>query len=416
MDINYRLLSPIWCLATMFVGCLGGPGVEPPAEPEDKVKNFGDNGEGDRTTAIALPDAGIGMGGMTGSVTTQTTGAGGSIAKGAAGTAGVTKTGAAGKSGAADVAVDAGGEPPAGTGGAGKTGASGKKAGAAGKTGAGGKRAGEGAGGTIGGAGVGGAAGTAGTGGGPATDQPKPPCLQDPRQVVLIGDSYITWVTHTFPNDLATASGDIYPSYRNYAVGRYAMASGGTGLIPPQFDRAVADNPDIIAAVVSGGANDVWIADTAQYPNGDSCKNDPNSPNIPDCQAIAQRALEAFTALVDRMANAGVKDIVYIFYPRVPAPTFLGGRSPNEIADYARPKYKAVCDGATARTSGKLNCHFLDLNTVLDDQNGEPITALFAATDIHPNRLGSNRMAEAVWSLMKKSCIAQQVSSGCCAP
>jgi lysophospholipase L1-like esterase len=240
--------------------------------------------------------------------------------------------------------------------------------------------------------------------------------LKDPDQVVLIGDSYITWISHAFPNDLAAASGEIYPAYRNYAVAGYAMASGGLGLIPPQFDQALTDDPDIVAAVVSGGGNDVLSADTNQYRDGDACKNDPNSPNIADCQAIAQRALDAFVALLDRMANAGVKDVVYFAYPRVPAPTILGGRSPNEIVDYARPKYKAACEGVTARTGGKLNCYFLDLVTVLDNKDGTPIMSLFAAGDIHPNTLGSTRMAEAVWAIMKKNCVAQRVSSGCCAP
>lgn len=406
MEINYRLLSSIGCLATLFAGCIGGPGVEPPAAPGNE--SSGDM-NGEPTAAVGQqPNASKGMGGSTGVTTTPAFGAGGKSAAatdttspnadaGVAGMAGATDKGSAGaKSGAAGMTAGAGGKS---AGAAGTAGVGGKHTGAAGRTG-----------GTDGGT-----EGTAGAGGGP-TGIPKPPCLQDPRQVVLIGDSYISWVSHTFPNDLAVASGESYPSYRNYAVAGYALASGGIGLIAPEFDQAVADNPDIIAAVVSGGGNDVLIADTTQYPNGDSCKNDPGAPNIADCQAIATRALEAFTALVDRMANAGVNDIVYFYYPRVPAPTFLGGLSPNEIADYARPKYKAICDGATTRTGGKLNCYFLDLTTVLDDRNGEPITALFAAADIHPNRLGSNRMAEAVWSLMKKNCIAQPVSSGCCAP
>jgi hypothetical protein len=240
--------------------------------------------------------------------------------------------------------------------------------------------------------------------------------MTDAEQVILIGDSYITWVSHNFPSDLASESGERYPTYRNYAQAGYAMASGGLGYIPPQFDQAIDENPDIIAAVMTGGGNDVLIADTDQYPNGDSCKDDPNSPNIPDCQAIAKKALDTSSALLDRMAQAGVKDIVYFFYPHVPEGTVAGGDSPNEISDYSRPQYKAMCEGTKARTGGKLNCYFLDLIPVLDDANGDPITTLFAPTDIHPNPLGSARMARAVWKLMQDKCIAQPASSGCCQP
>jgi lysophospholipase L1-like esterase len=240
----------------------------------------------------------------------------------------------------------------------------------------------------------------------------KPPCLKDPNQVVLIGDSYINWVSHNFPTDLANEAG---VTYRNYAQPGYAMASGGLGLIPPEFDQAVADDPNIIAAVMTGGGNDVLIPNTAQYPDGDLCKNDRNSPNIKDCQAIGQRALAVASDLLDRMAKAGVKDIVYFFYPHVPEGTVAGGSYPNEISDYARPKYKALCEGANKQTGGKLNCYFVDLVPVLDNEKGDPILLYFAPTDIHPNPMGSVRMARAVWSVMKEKCIAQPASSGCCA-
>jgi hypothetical protein len=351
--------------------------------------------------ATSTTTTNVAKGGSTGSITSTGTGGTGT-AKGTGGTGGATEMVPSDDSGMA--------------GAAGRT--SGSAGGAAGKAGgAGGTAGGGGIAGVGGIAGAGGAAGTGGTGGaGGTASTTKPPCLKDPEQVVLIGDSYITSVSHTFPNDLAIASGEIYRSYRNYAVSGYAMASGGTGLISSEFDRAVADNPDITAAVVSGGGHDLWNADTTQYRNGDACKNDPNSPNIADCHAIVKRAVDTFIELLNRMANAGVKDVVYFFYPRVPAPTRLGGLSPNEIVDYARPKYQAACEGATAQTSGKLNCFFLDLVTVLDNANGEPIMNRFAAADIRPNGLGSARMAEAVWSLMKQHCIAQTAASGCCAP
>jgi hypothetical protein len=339
-------------------------------------------------------------------ITTATTGAvagkGGSGAAagsittgGAAGMA----AGASGAAGAADIAAGA----------SGAAGAAGTSAGASGAAGVAGTSAGaSGAAGAAGtSAGASGAAGAAGN-----ANAPKPPCVKDGNQVVLIGDSYITWSTHTFPYDLNSEAG---MSFRNYAQGGYAMATGGWGLIPSELDQAISENPDFVAVVMTGGANDVLLPDTTQFPQGGSCNNDRNSPQIADCQKIVERALGAFTELLDRMARAEVKDVVYFFYPHVPEMTITGGATPNEIGDYARPKYKDACEGTNARTNGKLDCYFLDLIPVLDNEDGAPVYTYFATAGVNPNTIGSARMAEAVWSLMKSKCIAQPETSGCCA-
>jgi hypothetical protein len=239
-------------------------------------------------------------------------------------------------------------------------------------------------------------------------DITRPPCMKSPSQVVVLGDSYINWISHTFPADLVRESG---VTYRMYAVGAAAMATGGLSLIPPQFDQAVAADPNIIAAIMDGGGNDILVADTAQFPQGADCKQLATSPTIPDCQKIVERAVDKAVELMDTAAAKGVKDVVYFFYPHVPEGTLIGGAHPNAILDYALPKVKATCDGAMARTGGRLTCHFLDLIPVFDQHPD-----YFAFTDIHPNSTGSQAMAKAVWAVMKNACIAQPASSGCCAP
>jgi hypothetical protein len=236
----------------------------------------------------------------------------------------------------------------------------------------------------------------------------RPPCMTSPNQVAVLGDSYVNWISHTFPADLAKEAG---VTYRMYAVGGTAMGSGGIGLIAPQLDQAVAADPNIIAIVMDGGGNDILVPDTAQFPQGGDCKQNAMSPTIPDCQKIIQKAVDKATEMMNTAADKGVKDIVYFFYPHVPEGTLIGGAHPNAILDYALPMVKATCDGAQARTGGRLTCHFLDLIPVF---NGHP--DWFAATDIHPNPTGSAAMAKAVWQVMKDACIAQPASSGCCTP
>jgi hypothetical protein len=232
--------------------------------------------------------------------------------------------------------------------------------------------------------------------------------MKSPNQVAVLGDSYVNWISHTFPADLARETG---VTYRMYAVGGTAMGSGGIGLIPPQLDQAVTADPNIIAIVMDGGGNDILVADTAQFPQGADCKQNAMSPTVPDCQKIIQKAVDAAVGLMNAAADKGVKDVVYFFYPHVPDGTLIGGAHPNAILDYALPKVKETCDGARARTGGRLTCHFLDLIPVFD---GHP--DWFAFTDIHPNPTGSAAMAKAVWQVMKDKCIAQPAASGCCAP
>ncbi len=245
--------------------------------------------------------------------------------------------------------------------------------------------------------------GAAGASGGPVV---MPPCTTNANQVIVMGDSYINWATHTFGQDLANEAGETWPMY---AVGGYSMGSGGIGLIPPQFDQALAANPDIKAVVMDGGGNDILIPDTLMFPGSDACKNSLDSASMPACQMVVQTAIAAAEQLMMHMADSGVSDVVYLFYPHVPDGTALGGDHPNAMLDYALPMTKASCDGAEQKSGGKLRCHFLDLIPIFD---GHP--EYFAALDVHENSMGSAAMAKAVWQLMKDNCIAQKASSGCC--
>jgi hypothetical protein len=253
-----------------------------------------------------------------------------------------------------------------------------------------------------------GGGGMSGAGGGPVVPSVRPPCITKSSQVVLFGDSYMNWVSHTFKADLDAQAGQ---TFRSYAQGGWSMGSGGIGFIPTQLPTAIAADPDMKVAIMTGGGNDVLVPDTAQFPQGGSCKNDLNSPSIPDCQAIVDLAISAALGLMDDAVAAGIEDVVYFFYPHVPEGTLIGGLHPNAILDYALPKVKAACDGAEARTGGALRCHFIDLVPVFD---GHP--DWFAPTDIHPNTTGSAAMANVVWQKMVDDCIGQTADSGCCEP
>ena len=238
---------------------------------------------------------------------------------------------------------------------------------------------------------------------------PKPKCKKDPNQVVILGDSYLNWITHSFPEDMTAAAGE---SWRLYAAGGCSLGSGGfcTGLqIPEQLDQAIFDDPNIVAGVMTGGGNDILVADGFQFPGGEQCKELKESPTMMVCQDIVSTALTAAEKLMQTAADAGIRDVLYMFYPHIPGGG-LAGENPNALLDYALPKAKALCDGAQAKTQGKLRCHFIDLVPVF---NGH--SEWFADDGIHENSEGSAAMAKEVMKVMQERCVAQPETSGCCA-
>jgi len=247
----------------------------------------------------------------------------------------------------------------------------------------------------------------------------RPPCMQDPRQVILMGDSYMNWVSHTFPQDMAKNFGNgaegvwdvpYVDGGRLYAIGAWAMGSGGIGLIPDQLDFALADDPNIIAGIMTGGGNDVLVPGI-EWPGGGDCKNSSALPPTEVCQQITETAFDAARDLMMRSADAGMRDVVYFFYPEVPAPTLIGGDSPNTILGWTYPMVEDLCNSTEEVTGGRLRCHFLDTRPIFD---GHP--DYFAPTDIHPNSAGSDALTKAIAALMRDRCIAQSPDSGCCEP
>jgi lysophospholipase L1-like esterase len=250
-------------------------------------------------------------------------------------------------------------------------------------------------------------AGSGGAGGTPATEGLKPKCKTSPSQVIVVGDSYLNWITHTFGDDLAREAAE---TWRMYAVGGCSLGSGGLCLIPPQLDQAISDDKNIVAAVMTGGGNDILIADEAMFPGGTECKDRMESPTLKPCQDIVASAITAGEKLMQTAADAGIRDVIYLFYPHIPGGGF-GGENPNFLLDYALPKAKALCDDAVKRTQAKLRCHFIDLVPVFE---GHP--DWFADDGIHENALGSAAMAKKVVEVAKDKCVAQPASSGCCEP
>jgi hypothetical protein len=231
----------------------------------------------------------------------------------------------------------------------------------------------------------------------------KPKCMKKDSQLIVIGDSYINWLSHTFPDDIKAASGQ---SWRMEAVGGTSMGSGGIGSIPQQFYDAIARDPDAHTILMDGGGNDVLVPDvTNAFFFECTTKGASTKAN---CQKIVSTAIATATTLLDKATKAGIRDVIYFFYPHVPANTILSGDDPAEILDYALPMVRSFCEGIEGKTGGKTRCTFIDMIPLFAGHTD------WYNEDIHENAKGSAAMAKEIWRVMTDKCVGQKGPKDCC--
>jgi lysophospholipase L1-like esterase len=312
-----------------------------------------------------------------GSTVASSGGVNGGGAPGPSSSGGTTPVSTSGGTGAGGTPVGAGGVP---MGSGGLLGTGGSLPNSGGTTGMGGM---PGMGGMLGtsGGGAAGMAGSAGAGGAMA------PCMKGQTkgsQVVMIGDSYIQ-IPGTLQGDIQTLArmeGGLGASdtYRNYAVSGTSL---GNGQIPSQYETAKTVSKDIKVVIMDGGGNDVLILNP-------QCLSAKPAANNASCVMTVQNATDAAKKLLDEMAGDGVEDVIYFFYPAVPAVT-------GDILDYSEPKAADFCNNAT-----KPRCHFVSTKAAFAGKSG-----LIGLDNIHPTTDGAQLIANLIWDRMTQDCVAQ---------
>jgi lysophospholipase L1-like esterase len=241
----------------------------------------------------------------------------------------------------------------------------------------------------------------------------RPPCLALPSEGVFIGDSYITGFLSPPLQPALSALEPFLAGFRNHAVAGTAMASGGLGRIPPQFDRTLAEDPRVKLVIMDGGGNDFLICDPIKYPRCNTLCSGPGSATQRVCTDIVAAAVETMGQLGTRMADAGVRDVIYFFYPHIP--NHNGGF--REIVDYAGVVVRQQCQNISTITGGRLTCHFVDLTGPFQSAGGDLNPANFSPLDgIHPSAAGQAIIANEIWSTMQSGCLGRTAAGGCCAP
>ena len=188
------------------------------------------------------------------------------------------------------------------------------------------------------------------------------------RDVITIGDSWMSYFITGGIQDALIRKG---LKYRNYGVAGTKMLDGA---IPRQFDQAVRAGSDIKTVIMTGGGNDVLLENIPDCPRGG-----------PGCKQQLVRVKEALVKLWEKMASAGVKDVVYIGYSEG-----AGNAAPPEFANAMKNGVGEACLAMTT-----LNCHVIE-STPLVKKRLSGADFLY----VHPTPAANDDIATAIVELM----------------
>jgi hypothetical protein len=217
----------------------------------------------------------------------------------------------------------------------------------------------------------------AGIGTGAGSGRPAA-CQQPPlaaAQVLFVGETFIalTRSIPTFLAEQARQAGAIATDGK-YRDGSVSGAELATGALLEQYRRAAAEAPAKLV-VMNAGSNDLLF--------GGRCAD--------GSDARCDELVTAAQALFAEMAEGGVTDVVYFFYPE---PKGIGARI-KPAMDTLRPQLQSLCE-----TTALVRCHWLDLRPVFE---GHP--EYTGGDGMYPTYAGSRATANAIWELMGKTCL-----------
>jgi hypothetical protein len=244
----------------------------------------------------------------------------------------------------------------------------------------------------------GGASPSAGSGGvaGPGADAApvtvRPPCLKDPQQVLMAGDSYVAAPSYVGKAIVAAAAADgtlsASQSYQNLAVPGTTVNSGQ---IPGQLDTALANYPKLKTMIADGCGNDIIQSIVCLAAGSD---------RVSYCTDIVDQCVKNFKAMGEKAQAAGVTDVILFQYPdNVP----IGG------ADILRYGVEQAKKAAAELTTAEYRVYLVDTAPLMKDHPSWYVDGL-----IHVNADGAKLIGDAIYGLMKSNCIAQPESRGCC--
>lgn len=166
-------------------------------------------------------------------------------------------------------------------------------------------------------------------------------------------------------------------SFRDYSTTSENTLALIDTYLAKQFDRAQAEAPAKVVVLCGGGAD--VLAGFCPEPADASCQ-------------ILVDAADAAERLLDQMAQAEVKDVIWFFYPDHPSDATLRAKM-----DLLRPMVQNRC------ASASVPCHFIDLRPVYEGRYAEYVRP----DGMTPTDAGAQATATAIWAVLKQQCLVR---------
>jgi lysophospholipase L1-like esterase len=191
------------------------------------------------------------------------------------------------------------------------------------------------------------------------------------NEVLWIGDSWIEipGTQHTMVRDLARTSGALG---QNEDYVDKAVSGSPITTIIQQYTAYQAGATKVKVLLMDGGGIDVMQQNKTQ--------------------ASVDGVVEKVKAHLTKVkADGTVQQIIYYTYPQLPA-----SGPGQDVGPKLQPGLQAACEASA------VPCHYLYLEPLF---MGHP--EYIGSDSLHPSEAGAKVIAQAVWDIMKKNCIAQ---------
>jgi lysophospholipase L1-like esterase len=181
----------------------------------------------------------------------------------------------------------------------------------------------------------------------------------DGKDVITIGDSYMSLLLSGIQQSLERIS---MRDYRNYAFPGTLVLNEQ---IPNQYKDAKREDADIKTVVMTGGGNDILTQ---------TCSG--------NCSSIVDMVSNRLDTLMKEMGTDGVQDIILISYG------YPSDQSRHASLDYSRMLLPSKC-----KKDAMPRCHFIDPVKELQGK--------ISSDGIHPTSEGYDILGKMTWDLMK---------------
>jgi hypothetical protein len=210
------------------------------------------------------------------------------------------------------------------------------------------------------------------------------------NNVLFIGDSIFA-LSFDIEENLEAA---FNTTFRSYTASGAQLSTGGFATpVTTQFTNAERANPNSTIVVMNGGGNDILIP---AIMGNTTCLAAAASPNaLPAaCNTRINQISVTLTNFLNRMAAAGVTEVIYLGYYRVQSGSL--SQQLNRLGPAVDASAMALSIGCANVTRPNFRCTFVDTRQTIDRRTIAAGNTDILRDGVHPTPAGSRKLSDLI--------------------